>query len=401
MCTHGKHDQCCAVRGRAVARHIAARYPVETWECSHVGGDRFAANLIVLPSGTYYGGLDPDAVDAVLDAHRVRQIPAAHLRGVTTVSPVGQAGLIGALRELGPGPLPIMRARVLPGGGPDRWQVEVAGHPRAKRVVVEVSRVVLPPARRTCQGGAGGVRGELCDAGGRSARGGGGMSADLGRLLKRTYAAVLFDMDGTLIDSAPSVLRSWTNVVGGVRHRPGAAEDLPRRAGERGDRPLPRAPEVHERADARLRELEIADAVGIPILPGGAEALAALAGSGRVAIATSCTADLAEARVAASGLAAPPVLVTASECTRGKPDPEPYLRAAERLGVDPRECLVVEDATAGLAAARAAGCATLALTTTTRADVIAAAGDADAIVPDLSAVRFVVTSEGVRIEGSG
>ncbi|MEI2777277.1 MAG: sucrase ferredoxin [Tetrasphaera sp.] len=151
VCTHGKHDQCCAVRGRAVARHIAARYPVETWECSHVGGDRFAANLIVLPSGTYYGGLDPDAVDAVLDAHRVRQIPAAHLRGVTTVSPVGQAGLIGALRELGPGPLPIMRARVLPGGGPDRWQVEVAGHPRAKRVVVEVSRVVLPPARRTCR----------------------------------------------------------------------------------------------------------------------------------------------------------------------------------------------------------------------------------------------------------
>ncbi|MEI2777278.1 MAG: HAD-IA family hydrolase [Tetrasphaera sp.] len=226
------------------------------------------------------------------------------------------------------------------------------------------------------------------------------MSADLGRLLKRTYAAVLFDMDGTLIDSAPSVLRSWTIWSGefGID-----LEQLKTFHGVPASGVIAHflAPEVHERADARLRELEIADAVGIPILPGGAEALAALAGSGRVAIATSCTADLAEARVAASGLAAPPVLVTASECTRGKPDPEPYLRAAERLGVDPRECLVVEDATAGLAAARAAGCATLALTTTTRADVIAAAGDADAIVPDLSAVRFVVTSEGVRIEGSG
>lgn len=61
VCAHGRHDQCCAVRGRGVAAAIAARYPEETWECSHVGGDRFAATMILLPHGLSYGRVDEAA----------------------------------------------------------------------------------------------------------------------------------------------------------------------------------------------------------------------------------------------------------------------------------------------------------------------------------------------------
>lgn len=58
VCAHGKHDQCCAVRGRRATALIAERYPDETWECSHLGGDRFAATMIVLPHGLFYGRVD-------------------------------------------------------------------------------------------------------------------------------------------------------------------------------------------------------------------------------------------------------------------------------------------------------------------------------------------------------
>jgi hypothetical protein len=58
VCAHGKHDTCCAVRGRKAAARIAVRYPEWTWECSHLGGDRFAATMIILPHGLYYGRVD-------------------------------------------------------------------------------------------------------------------------------------------------------------------------------------------------------------------------------------------------------------------------------------------------------------------------------------------------------
>ena len=60
VCTHGVHDTCCALRGRPVAAALAARWPGQVWECSHVGGDRFAPNVVVLPDGFYYGNLDPE-----------------------------------------------------------------------------------------------------------------------------------------------------------------------------------------------------------------------------------------------------------------------------------------------------------------------------------------------------
>jgi hypothetical protein len=59
VCTHGRHDACCAVRGRPVAAALAAAYPERTWECSHIGGDRFAANVVVLPHSLFYGQVPP------------------------------------------------------------------------------------------------------------------------------------------------------------------------------------------------------------------------------------------------------------------------------------------------------------------------------------------------------
>ena len=167
VCTHGRHDPCCATRGRPVAAALAARFPHETWETSHVGGDRFAANLVVLPSGTYYGGLDPASALHVVLAHRAGRVAATNLRGVTTRSPVAQAALTGVLDALGPASLPELVCRVLPpeattpgpGAAPavaqseanhGTWRVEVTGHPANARVLVEVRRGILPRERRSC-----------------------------------------------------------------------------------------------------------------------------------------------------------------------------------------------------------------------------------------------------------
>ena len=152
-------------------------------------------------------------------------------------------------------------------------------------------------------------------------------------------------------------------------------------------------PDRQEAGIIRIQEIEIADLDGIVVLPGAAEALEALRNA-KIAIATSCTMPLAKARIAASQLAPPPVLVTADDVARGKPAPDPYLQAARRLGVDPTSCLVVEDAPAGLESARVAGCATLAVTTTTSPEDLIA----DAVVKDLSEVRFKARPAGIQIE---
>jgi sugar-phosphatase len=152
-----------------------------------------------------------------------------------------------------------------------------------------------------------------------------------------------------------------------------------------------------ERVDAafdRIEEIEAADTEGITVLPGALAALAALSGEvERCAIATSCTRPLADARLAETRLPTPRVVVTASDVTHGKPDPAPFLLAAAWLGVDPSDCLVVEDAPGGLDAGRAAGCATLALSTTTTADDLVA----DAVVGTLADVRFDVVDGRVHV----
>ncbi len=206
----------------------------------------------------------------------------------------------------------------------------------------------------------------------------------------RTFAAVLFDNDGTLIDSTQAVRRSW--VAWAIEHDVDPF-------GLQGFHGLPAAAIVatilpdgdQTAALARIVEIEESDTEGVVALPGAADALEALGGRG--AIATSATRNLAVARLEAAGVGIPDVLVTADDVTRGKPDPEPYVLAAQRVGADPAQCLVVEDAPSGLTAGRAAGCATLGVVSTHQAHDL----DADLVVADLSHVEFVVGTDGVRL----
>jgi sugar-phosphatase len=209
-------------------------------------------------------------------------------------------------------------------------------------------------------------------------------------LTDRTFAAVLFDNDGTLIDSAPAVVRAWTTwadehgvdifTLQGFHGVPavGIIEAV--------------APHLDQDAAlARIIELEEADTTDVLALPGAVDALNVL--GDRAAIATSATRDLALARLHAAGIPLPEVIVTVEDITHGKPHPEPYQLAARLIGVDPADCLVVEDAPSGLASARAAGCATLAVVTTGERHEL----EADLVVPDLSHVRFAVGARGVSV----
>jgi sugar-phosphatase len=184
-----------------------------------------------------------------------------------------------------------------------------------------------------------------------------------------SFAAVISDLDGVLVDSAAATSRAWR--AWGVRH------GLDGAAIQSGNHGRPARAVVAEHVPAadvdaeaaRLLAAEIEDTRGVVAFAGAAAVLALPV----VAIATSCTLELAEARLAAAGLARPPVLVSVDQVARGKPAPEPYLLAAERLGVDPADCLVLEDAPAGIASGRAAGMTVWAVETTHARDALGAA----------------------------
>jgi len=80
-CTHGRHDPCCAEQGRPVAKALAASHPHASWEVSHIGGDRFAGNVLVLPEGLYYGHLNPDAATKMAAQHCRGHVSLDNLRG--------------------------------------------------------------------------------------------------------------------------------------------------------------------------------------------------------------------------------------------------------------------------------------------------------------------------------
>ncbi|MER7712775.1 HAD family hydrolase [Streptomyces werraensis] len=206
--------------------------------------------------------------------------------------------------------------------------------------------------------------------------------------------ALLFDNDGTLVSSLDSVNRCWKRwaVEYGLTAEDFARIELHGRpAAEIAADLLPA--HLVPQAVARIEDLEVEDVAdgGVGLLPGTKEFLAGLPAE-RWAVVTSATRRLAEARLGAAGIL-PKTLVAADDITHGKPDPEPYLLAARMLGVDPAECVVFEDAPAGLQAGRAAGMTTVALATTHRAEELTA----DLVVRDLSALSALVTDAGIDI----
>jgi hypothetical protein len=100
VCTHAKRDRCCATLGRPIADTLAALHREATWEVSHVGGHRFAGNLVVLPDGLLYGGLDVAGAVAAVDLHLAGRIDVGHLRGRSHLARPAQAAEVFVRREL-------------------------------------------------------------------------------------------------------------------------------------------------------------------------------------------------------------------------------------------------------------------------------------------------------------
>jgi hypothetical protein len=150
VCTNGRHDACCAEFGRPVAKALAASYPEETWEVSHVGGDRYAGNMVLLPHGLYSGRLDPaSALDAV-GAHRRGELHLDRLRGRSSYPMPVQAAEIALRRKLGLTRLADVRLTgVTVEGDVTRAAFETTGSGYA--VTVRTTRSDDTAARLTCK----------------------------------------------------------------------------------------------------------------------------------------------------------------------------------------------------------------------------------------------------------
>jgi hypothetical protein len=154
VCTHGGHDACCALRGRPLAQSLPAPGPADVWECSHLGGDRFAANVVVLPYGFYYGQVPGDGAELVA-AHAAGRVALPWLRGRAGVPLPGQAAQHFARQMLGllgidDVPVRAVRARSEPGAEIERSEVTLAG-PDGDVVVTVESRPSAEAVRLTCR----------------------------------------------------------------------------------------------------------------------------------------------------------------------------------------------------------------------------------------------------------
>ena len=156
VCTHGVHDVCCALRGRPVASALASRWPELVWECTHIGGDRFAPNVVLLPDGFYYGNLDPDYAVATVEAHLTGTVLTDRLRGMARFVPPVQAAVIAAYQRYGPLGPPDVTVRATEHFGPHHGHgsetvVDLVIEPQQRLVRVQVLSVRRPDAQLTCR----------------------------------------------------------------------------------------------------------------------------------------------------------------------------------------------------------------------------------------------------------
>jgi sugar-phosphatase len=198
-------------------------------------------------------------------------------------------------------------------------------------------------------------------------------------------SAILFDLDGVLIDSTRSVERQWRawarekeideEKVIAIAHGVRALEVI-------------RAVAPHLDAEEEVRRLEAREAgdqVDVVVMPGAIEFSKSIPNE-RWGVVTSGTRALASARLQLGGFQVPKALVTADDVVHGKPHPEPYLRGAQLLKVKPEECLVIEDAPAGIQAAHAAGMKVVGFASTYRPEKLREANAVTGSFSELSAV---------------
>jgi hypothetical protein len=149
VCTHGRRDPCCAGRGWPVAVALTAELPEQTWQCSHVGGDRFAANVVILPHGLYYGHVTPDNAVAIARRHLEGRVTLESLRGRSTFAPAVQAAEHFARVESGLEAIDALRPLDVAGRADGAVVVRLAAGDGVRSVVV-LEHESEPIPRLTC-----------------------------------------------------------------------------------------------------------------------------------------------------------------------------------------------------------------------------------------------------------
>jgi hypothetical protein len=149
VCTHGRHDACCAIRGRPVAEALAGLRPEQTWECSHVGGDRFAANLVVLPHGLYYAHVSAATVERFVAAYERGRVVEPWLRGRSAYAAPVQAAQHHARVALGEDRIDALPVRHVEQRDEHTWEV-VFAHDRGEVAVIVRAGPAKEAVRLTC-----------------------------------------------------------------------------------------------------------------------------------------------------------------------------------------------------------------------------------------------------------
>jgi sugar-phosphatase len=200
---------------------------------------------------------------------------------------------------------------------------------------------------------------------------------------------VLFDLDGVLIDSTAGVTRVWRDW--GLRNGLDPAQTAHTAHGRRAiDTVRLLAPGLDAEAELRdLEQREIAESYDVVVFPGAARLLASLPPR-RWAIVTSGTRDLASHRLRVAGLPVPELMITGTDIEHGKPHPEPFRRGAALLGLEPGDCVAVEDAPNGIRSASEAAMPVLAVPTTYPAGELA---QATALLPKLDALVATIVGD--------
>ena len=149
VCTHARHDRCCAVRGRRVVTALAEARPEETWECSHLGGDRFAGTMVVFPHGLYYGYADDGDPVRIADAYDDGRVVPERYRGRSSLSHPVQAAQHYARERFGDDRIesfaPIVEEATETG-----WRVRLEGADGGGDVVVDLDEAASDPLLSTC-----------------------------------------------------------------------------------------------------------------------------------------------------------------------------------------------------------------------------------------------------------